>query len=138
MFRISPFLILFFWCKYLSYYLVPAGAPQNFTVTGVSETTIKLEWDLPAKHLQNGEILMYQLTYHKLADPTNWEDMNLTSIEYTITGLDMNTDYVFQIRAFTSKGAGPWTTKLIFHTYGRSTILFEIFGLTFETNMNYY
>ncbi|XP_052090699.1 tyrosine-protein phosphatase Lar-like isoform X2 [Mytilus californianus] len=97
---------------------VPAGAPQNFTVTGVSETTIKLEWDLPAKHLQNGEIVMYQMIYHKLAE-IDVEDLNLTSTEYTITGLDMNTDYVFQIRAFTSKGAGPWTTKLIFHTYGR-------------------
>ena len=65
---------------------------------------------------------MYQLTYHKLADHVNVEDLNLTSIEYTITGLDMNTDYVFQIRAFTSKGAGPWTTKLIFHTYGKSRL----------------
>ncbi|XP_076090535.1 receptor-type tyrosine-protein phosphatase delta-like isoform X5 [Mytilus galloprovincialis] len=97
---------------------VPAGAPQNFTVTGVSETTIRLEWDLPAKHLQNGEIVMYQMIYHKLAE-IDVEDLNLTSTEFTIRGLDMNTDYVFQIRAFTSKGAGPWTTKLIFHTYGR-------------------
>ena len=102
-------------CTYIIFCccIVPAGAPQNFSVTGVSETTIKLEWDLPAKHLQNGEIVMYQLTYHRLTDAIYVEDLNLTSTEHKVSGLDMNTDYVFQIRAFTSKGAGNLFSTLL-------------------------
>ncbi|XP_063436360.1 tyrosine-protein phosphatase Lar-like [Mytilus trossulus] len=95
---------------------VPAGAPQNFTATGVSETTIHLKWELPVKHQQNGEIVMYQMKYHKLGE-IDVDDLNLTSTEFTIRGLDWNTDYVFQIRAFTKKGAGPWSSTLIFKIY---------------------
>jgi hypothetical protein len=87
-----------------------------------------LEWDLPAKHLQNGEIVMYQLLYHKLADSINTEDLNITGLLYEVKGLEMNTDYVFQIRAFTSRGAGPWSPRYMHHTYGRSKKLTFIFN----------
>lgn len=114
---------LFCFYFYLLSQKVPAGAPQNFTAEGLSESSVRLEWDLPAKHLQNGEIIMYQLMYHKLADPINVEDMNITDMQVDITGLDMNTDYVFQVKAYTSRGSGPWTFRLPFHTFGRSMCL---------------
>lgn len=101
-------------------YSAPAGAPQNFSAESLTETSVVLEWDLPAKHLQNGEIVMYQLLYHKLADSINTEDLNITGLLYEVKGLEMNTDYVFQIRAFTSRGAGPWSPRYLHHTYGRS------------------
>ncbi|XP_033737519.1 receptor-type tyrosine-protein phosphatase S-like isoform X10 [Pecten maximus] len=97
---------------------IPDGAPQNFTATGLTETSVRLEWDLPAKKLQNGEIIMYQLVYHKMADPTNTEDLNITGIQYDVHNLEMNTDYVFQVKAYTSQGAGPWTVQHPFHTFG--------------------
>ncbi|XP_078318089.1 receptor-type tyrosine-protein phosphatase delta-like isoform X3 [Crassostrea virginica] len=97
---------------------VPAGAPQNFSAESLSETSVLLEWDLPAKHLQNGEIIMYQVLYDKLADNTE-EDLNVTGLQYEIKGLEMNTDYVFQIRAFTSMGPGPWSPRHLHHTFGR-------------------
>jgi len=100
--------------------IVPAGAPQNFTATGLTETKVRLEWDLPAKKLQNGEITMYQLVYHKSADPTDVEDLNITTLQIDIPNLEMNTDYVFQLKAYTVQGAGPWTTQLPFHTFGPS------------------
>ncbi|KAL5017103.1 hypothetical protein ScPMuIL_006692 [Solemya velum] len=98
---------------------VPAGAPLNFSAVGLSETSVRLEWDLPAKNLRNGEVIMYQLTYHKLSDAINVEDMNVTEAMKDIAGLEMNTDYIFQIKAYTSRGAGPWSPKLQFHTFGR-------------------
>lgn len=100
-------------------FVVPAGAPQNFSAESLSETSVLLEWDLPAKHLQNGEIIMYQVLYDKLADNTE-EDLNVTGLQYEIKGLEMNTDYVFQIRAFTSMGPGPWSPRHLHHTFGRS------------------
>ncbi|XP_062594902.1 receptor-type tyrosine-protein phosphatase F-like isoform X2 [Saccostrea cucullata] len=98
---------------------IPAGAPQNFSAESLTETSVILEWDLPAKHLQNGEIVMYQLMYHKMADSINAEDLNITGLQYEVKGLEMNTDYVFQIRAFTSRGPGPWSPKYMHHTFGR-------------------
>ncbi|XP_036361663.1 receptor-type tyrosine-protein phosphatase F isoform X7 [Octopus sinensis] len=96
----------------------PAGAPQNFTVIPVSETTVLLTWDQPAKNLRNGEIKMYQINFHKQSDSINVEDLNVTDTSLDISGLDMNTDYVFLIRGYTSKGPGPWSNKQIAHTFG--------------------
>lgn len=96
----------------------PAGAPQNFTVIPISETSVRLTWDLPAKNLRNGEIIMYQVNFHKQSDSINVEDLNVTDNTMDISGLDMNTDYVFLIRGYTSKGPGPWSNKQIAHTFG--------------------
>lgn len=98
-------------CLFKNYFtLVPDGAPQNFSGESLSETSVLLEWDLPAKHLQNGEIVMYQLLYRKLAANIE-EELNVTGLQYEVKGLEMNTDYVFRIRAFTSVGPGPWSAE---------------------------
>ncbi|XP_076439826.1 receptor-type tyrosine-protein phosphatase delta-like isoform X2 [Babylonia areolata] len=97
----------------------PSGAPQNFTATGLTETSVRLTWDLPARKLRNGDIVMYQITYHKLADAINEEDLNITDTFVDIVGLEMNTDYIFKIKAYTSRGAGPWSNRLHFRTFGR-------------------
>ncbi|BFZ17029.1 hypothetical protein BsWGS_20067 [Bradybaena similaris] len=97
----------------------PSGAPQNFTATGLTETSVRLTWDLPARNLRNGEVVMYQIAYHKLSDPINEEDLNSTDTFVDLVGLDMNTDYIFKIKAYTSRGAGPWSNKLHFRTFGR-------------------
>lgn len=109
-------------CLFVYYFtctLVPDGAPQNFSGDSLSETSILLEWDLPAKHLQNGEIVMYQLLYRKLGSNIE-EELNVTGLQYEVKGLDMNTDYVFRIRAFTSMGPGPWSAEYRHHTFGKS------------------
>lgn len=99
---------------------VPSGSPQNFTATGLTETSVRLTWDLPARNHRNGVIVMYQVTYHKLSDPINEEDLNSTDTFVDLVGLDMNTDYMFKIKAYTSRGAGPWSNSLHFRTFGRS------------------
>ena len=66
---------------------------------------------------------MYQITYHKLADAINEEDLNITDTFVDIVGLEMNTDYIFKIKAYTSRGAGPWSNRLHFRTFGRSKCL---------------
>ena len=81
---------------------------------------MRLTWDLPARKLRNGDIIMYQITYHKLADSVNEEDLNITDTFVDIVGLEMNTDYIFKIKAYTSRGAGPWSNRLHFRTFGRS------------------
>ena len=63
---------------------------------------------------------MYQVTYFKLSDRVNEEDMNCTETFLDLVGLEMNTAYSFKIRAYTLQGAGPWSNKLVFRTFGWS------------------
>ncbi|XP_060552130.1 receptor-type tyrosine-protein phosphatase F-like isoform X9 [Ruditapes philippinarum] len=98
---------------------VPQGAPQNFSAVGLTETSVRLAWDLPANKLRNGEIVSYQLIYYQLADSINVEEQNISGTQYDVTGLEMNTDYVFQIKAYTVKGAGPWSPRLQYRTFGK-------------------
>ncbi|ESO86619.1 hypothetical protein LOTGIDRAFT_128794, partial [Lottia gigantea] len=110
----------------------PAGAPQNFTAIGLSETSVRLTWDLPARNLRNGDIGMYQITYHKLSDPVNEEDLNITDTYMDIQGLEMNTDYIFKIKAYTSRGSGPWSNRLHFRTFDRKDVV-RNFRVTMRT-----
>lgn len=63
---------------------------------------------------------MYQIAYHKLSEPTREEDLNCTDGFIDIVSLDMNTDYIFKIKAYTTRGSGPWSNKLHFRTFGKS------------------
>ncbi|KAK3755490.1 hypothetical protein RRG08_063566, partial [Elysia crispata] len=98
---------------------VPSGAPQNLSAEVLTETSVRLSWDLPASSLRNGEIIMYQVTYSKASEDINEEDMNCTASYTDLVGLDMNTKYKFKIKAFTTKGAGPWSNERVFNTYGK-------------------
>lgn len=62
---------------------------------------------------------MYEIMYHKLANQVDVYDVNTTDPQLVIEGLGMNTDYAFQIKAYTSKGAGPWSNRLPFRTFGQ-------------------
>ena len=97
---------------------VPGGAPQNFTAIGLSATSIKLQWDPPAKRHRNGEIVLYEIVYHQRVNPLEDFATNSSETNAVIEGLEVNTDYIFQLRAYTIKGSGPWSNKLPFRTFG--------------------
>lgn len=99
--------------------VVPRGEPQNFTAIGVSSTSVRLEWDPPDPRLRNGDIIMYEIMYYKTQDHVDVYGVNTTETSLIIEGLAMNTDYVFMIKGYTSKGAGPWSNHLPFRTFGR-------------------
>lgn len=95
---------------------VPAGAPLNFTAIGMSSTSVRLQWQPPARQHRNGEIILYELLYHDRRDPADDWPTNTTETSIVIDGLQPTTYYVFHIRAYTSKGAGPWSSQLLFRT----------------------
>lgn len=66
---------------------------------------------------------MYEIMYHKQSDPISVFDVNTTNTQLIIEGLEMNTDYIFQIKAYTSRGAGPWSNRLSVSTFGQSMYL---------------
>ncbi|KAL8616015.1 hypothetical protein ACOMHN_014977 [Nucella lapillus] len=98
----------------------PMGTPQNFTQTVLTESSVHLRWEAPPRQLQNGRIRQYQLAYRRVSDSLQQQkEMNVTVSRANLTGLDMNTDYIVQIRAYTGKGAGPWSNRLHFRTFGK-------------------
>jgi len=46
---------------------------------------------------------------------------NSSDLSTLVEGLEPNTDYSFQLRAYTSKGPGPWNNRLPFRTFGSCT-----------------
>ncbi|ESO02757.1 hypothetical protein HELRODRAFT_174162 [Helobdella robusta] len=57
--------------------------------------------------------------YYDRNDQYNPTHMNTTDRSKTVDNLAMNTDYIFQSRAYTKKGYGPWSNKLPFRTFGQ-------------------
>ena len=99
--------------------IVPGGAPQNFTASGISSTSVKLTWDQPAKNLRHGDIIMYEIIYYKRSEPIGVININTTNTQAIVGGLEREQDYISQIKAYTSKGAGPWSYHLAFRTTGQ-------------------
>lgn len=97
---------------------VPGSAPQNFTAIGLSPTAVRLQWDPPPKKLRNGDVVMYEAVYRRRGNELKDEQVNSTDAWVVVEGLDVNADYVFQLRAYTSRGAGPWSNRLPFRTFG--------------------
>ena len=113
------------WMKFFVVYAraVPAGAPLNFTAIGVSSTSVRLQWDPPARQHRNGEIVLYELLYHDRRDPAEDWPTNTTDTSIVIDGLQPTTNYIFQIRAYTGKGPGPWSNQLPFQTFAAQRTL---------------
>ena len=94
---------------------VPSGAPHNFTAVGAGATGVRLRWDPPARRHRNGAIVMYELVYHARRDPADDSATNSSDTSLVVDGLERGADYVFHVRAYTSRGAGPWSSQLPYH-----------------------
>jgi len=96
---------------------VPGGAPEDFTAIGLTSTSVQLKWDAPARKLRHGEIVLYEVLYHRADNALDDFAVNATDTSVVVDGLDVNTDYNFRLRAYTVKGSGPWTSRLPFKTF---------------------
>ena len=103
--------------------LVPSGAPQNFTAIGLSPTSVRLQWDPPAKRHRHGNISLYEIVHRSRSHLLDDVATNCTELSTRIDGLLPNTDYSFQLRAYTSKGPGPWNNRLPFRTFSICTYI---------------
>ncbi len=72
---------------------------------------------------------MYEIMYHMRSEPIDVIDMNTTDTQAIVDGLQMNEDYIFQIKAYTSKGAGPWSNRLAFRTFGQRKCTFRTISI---------
>lgn len=96
---------------------MPGGAPEDFTAIGLTSTSVQLKWDPPARKLRHGEIVLYEVIYHRADNAVEDFAVNATDTSVIVDGLDVDADYIFQLRAYTVKGSGPWTSRLPFKTF---------------------
>ena len=85
------------------------SAPQNLTATAQSNgTSVELDWDAPS---DNGGAAITDYEYSS-DDGSTFTAIGSTDTDYTVTGLDKNTAYDFQVRAVNSEGSGTATTTV--------------------------
>ena len=90
----------------------PTGPPLNVRAVTGSASSIKVTWESPDPWQRNGKITKYVVRYKKV---TGGETMRKTltvgsgdtSLDMIVEGLQVNTMYLFSVRAFTSVGPGP-------------------------------
>ena len=81
----------------------------------VTDGTVTLSWMIP--NPTNGRITQYQLQYKRCSDGSyaTLQPLN-NAVTRTLTGLTVNTEYCFRVRAFTEVGDGPWTNDVMGRT----------------------
>ena len=85
------------------------SAPLNLTATAQSNgTEVLLDWDTPSDD-GGASISDYEYSSN---DGGNFTAIGSTDTDYTVTGLDKNTEYDFQVRAVNSQGSGTATATV--------------------------
>lgn len=89
----------------------PTGPPTNITWRFQTPDVVCVTWDPPTREHRNGQIVKYDVEFHKKSDHTNVIFRNVTKTKAVFTNLEENTEYVFHIRAYTNQGPGPNSEK---------------------------
>ena len=96
-------------------FLAPSVAPSNVAVTGVTSTTITVQWgSVPCIH-QNGNITGYSVRYGAEAVNVTGDSSGGT---YTIPGLLPSTNYPIQVAAMNGAGIGEYSAAVYQLTEG--------------------
>ena len=85
------------------------SAPLNLTAAAQSNgTSVALDWDAPS---DDGDTAITDYEYSS-NDGSTFTAIGSTDTDYTVTGLDKNTEYDFQVRAVNSDGSGTATATV--------------------------
>lgn len=95
----------------------PGAPPQNISYRLQTPTTVVITWDSPAPEYRNGRITNYGLHFQKPVDSSP-EERFTNETRMVFSSLSENAEYTCKIRAFTSKGPGPWSNRILIHTPG--------------------
>ncbi|CAG9761335.1 unnamed protein product [Ceutorhynchus assimilis] len=94
----------------------PTGPPTNITYRFQTPDAVCVTWDRPTRENRNGQIVKYDIKFHKKSDENNVIYRNITKTKAVFTNLEENTEYVFHVRAYTNQGSGPNSEKQIIQT----------------------
>ena len=97
----------------------PSQAPRSFSATAVTSTIITASWQLPPGDSRNGIIIGFKLFYQKSGSVGRASTLTInngTALSKGVTGLENNTEYEFEVLAFTLVGDGPKTSPVVVRT----------------------
>ncbi|KAI6240848.1 hypothetical protein M3Y99_00392200 [Aphelenchoides fujianensis] len=101
---------------------VPTAAPANVRIEHVGDTSAEITWHAPPCVETNGDISEYEYEvapYDRYAANQRFTD-TIRSTRVQLHNLNPGTKYSFRIRAYTSRGPGPWSVEHPFQTTQRS------------------
>lgn len=100
----------------------PTGPPRAVSGRSLSPTTAVLSWQAPPCLATNGEISEYEYEIRGTDPWATTQRQQGQSPESTVNvdGLTPFTNYVLKVRAFTNRGAGPWSPEVPFRTASAS------------------
>ena len=93
--------------------VAPSRAPDGFTVTAKSSTSITASWQLPPADDRNGVIAGFKVFYKKKSSSGSQTRVVVKSgstLTKVVAGLDEYTEYQFQVLAYTAVGDGPYSS----------------------------
>ncbi|XP_066595289.1 tyrosine-protein phosphatase Lar isoform X3 [Prorops nasuta] len=90
----------------------PTGPPTNLSYFFQTPDTVCVTWDEPLRQHRNGQIMGYDVQFHKKNDRSTTTERNTTKTRAVFTNLEENTEYVFHVRAYTTRGNGPYSEKI--------------------------
>ena len=94
----------------------PSSAPQNLRGNS-TQTSIFVSWNAPPAPDHNGEITQYELSYEGTTlDANSNYSIYETGLMAVLSNLHVNEIYQIRVRAFTSFGAGPYSTVILIKT----------------------
>nr|XP_026694247.1 neogenin isoform X2 [Ciona intestinalis] len=96
---------------------VPDLPPPNITVVAETSSSAMIRWSqLPQNHI-NGILSGYKIRIrNKVNHETAFHEIPATEVQFLVTGLLRNTEYLMQMQAFTGAGGGPPSQKYSFRT----------------------
>ncbi|XP_077201130.1 receptor-type tyrosine-protein phosphatase delta isoform X32 [Paroedura picta] len=97
---------------------LPSGFPQNLHAESATSSSVLLTWQPPILSERNGNITKYTLLYRDINvahHPTEVPIVPADTI-MTLSSLKPDTTYDVKIRAYTSKGPGPYSPSVQFRT----------------------
>ncbi|PFX15295.1 Neuropilin-1 [Stylophora pistillata] len=104
------------YCQLYNVATAPSQAPSSFSVSAVTSTIITASWQLPPVGSRNGIIKGFRLFYKKRGSkgPTTILPIkNGTALSTDVSGLDVYTEYEFEVLTFTSAGDGPKSSPVV-------------------------
>ncbi|XP_072044701.1 uncharacterized protein [Amphiura filiformis] len=116
--------------KFKTQEAAPSGPPQKVRNRSSPEAgQITFTWDLPLCGQRNGRIVRYEYEYWVQSLKNYVQKGSTTRGEITLSGLLSNETYVFQVRAYTKQGPGPYSELYLASASG-STSDFRLIAIT--------
>ncbi|XP_025425132.1 tyrosine-protein phosphatase Lar isoform X2 [Sipha flava] len=94
----------------------PTGPPINVSYEFQTPDVVCIIWEEPSREHRNGQIIRYDVQFHKKIDQSTITHRNTTLKKVVFSGLEEATEYVVTVRAVTAEGDGPWSPRMTINT----------------------